>query len=469
MFSINSNSNKMQSTNYIDVDSTYRNRNKWPNPGQFELLNDPGMRSTAKSSLDSVSTMSPDVAWQSNRFDPNVSGSNPITCEVTAVSGYGSTSTGQAIVFKGFGGATLQQIDNYYAHAVVHAPPGGAYTTESRVLSYTYLGGLNEGKIVLLSNTTLTDGDLFELFDPTDLAVNRVFVPTSPFIPNAYGGLLLNDETTNSSVKIVNFDELTGTVVVESPIPGWTITDSFSIRQTTPTITDQVAVGSTQSYIIPAVPISAVFDLSGSHIRIDPTYPAVAPSSETRAISQYDTLTNRIYINPPLSAVPTPGMVFEILQWSFDIYNPLNVVSTRQQELVDSTVRLLNLVLPNRVLDTLYGGRVSNLPYVYVTLTPLNSSSLLNTLTSNNPNAKTMMFKAMRLHHPMADDIAVARFDGADMRQRIKYRSDGDYMFKVILPNGELFKTIEDDTASPFRPDPKLQISALFEVVSLLK
>ena len=41
-------------------------------------------------------------------------------------------------------------------------------------------------------------------------------------------------------------------------------------------------------------------------------------------------------------------------------------------------------------------------------------------------------------------------------------------LFTVLLPNGEVFKTIYDDTVSPEKPDSRIQISATFSLRRLV-
>lgn len=460
---------------YIDIDSTHRNRSSWPNPGRFDVITgikQPG--STPISSVDSVSQMAPISEWQSNRFDPNIAGSSSIDCEIIST-GFGATNTAPLIIFKGANGFTLQTAENYYSHAVITASVAASQPTiEARVLFYQYLGN-NTGKIVLMSSANLSTGMIFSITDPTDLSLGRIFIPSSPYTPNFYASLMLYNETLSEQTPILNFDELTGTVTisVSSPtIAGWTTTDSFCIRKTNSAIQGTVAGGSTTSNLnLMNISESATM-MEGSYIRIMPLYPASAPSSEMRCITAY---TKRAFpgsaanvtIFPPLSAVPSIGMKYEILQWFCDIYQPLRYQYSRQSsELTTCTIRLSHIVLPNKVMSTLGGGRISNQPYIYVTLTPINATSLTNTIISNNPNSSSMMFKALRQISDdfVSDDFVFARFSGEGMSQKVKFRIDGNYLFHVTLPNGQTFETEQKDTTSPKFPNPALQITAMFEL-----
>ena len=50
-------------SNFIEVNSTYRNRNLWPIPGQFEIPIGPNYNDNASNSVDPVSLAEPIVKW----------------------------------------------------------------------------------------------------------------------------------------------------------------------------------------------------------------------------------------------------------------------------------------------------------------------------------------------------------------------------------------------------------------------
>jgi hypothetical protein len=382
-----------------------------------------------------------------------IPGSSTIVGQVVST-GFGLANSPPVVIFRGDGGAQLQPIDNYYANSVLTTIPP---STEIRVSAYTYLGN-NEGKLTLTTSDNLLSGSTFTLSDPTDLALSKIFVPTSPSIANYYSGLIVYNETLDKTAKITNFDDTTGVIFTEQLV-GWSPTDSLSIRTIQPSTIGTIVAGSTITTINVNGPIENAI---GSFIRFQPTYPPVFPPLETRRIVGYTSgITNTLVVYPPLLNIPTIGSVFEILQWSYDTYNPLDSVITRQDEMKTHSIRLLNIVLPNKILKTNGGGTIGNQPYVYVTLNPINASGLFNTMSSNNPNARSMMFKAMR---SFATTEAFVRFDGCGINKRIKFKSDGNYFFKVTLANGQLFETLEIDTISPFKPNPSIQISAIFEI-----
>ena len=51
---------------------------------------------------------------------------------------------------------------------------------------------------------------------------------------------------------------------------------------------------------------------------------------------------------------------------------------------------------------------------------------------------------------------------GGGMTQTIKFKPNDTLLFSVTLSNGEIFNTIIQERFSPDKPEPRIQISALF-------
>lgn len=436
---------------YLEIDSTYRDRNEWPLPGRFQLLIAQRSDTSPLTALDPVANSAPVTAWQSNRFLRDVFASQMIT-------GVVNSSDSIRVNFNGTNGQ-LQTIPNYYRNAFVTTAGG----ISSRVLSYNYLG-FNQAEITIGPNMTLPIGSNVTLTDPTNLALNRLFVPASPIdMPNFYAGDILYDETVGAYVPITNFDPSTGLVTVANSIPGWALTDSFSIRKSPPLITGSVGVTSTPSSIVLAP--TTVTNLVGSFVRLLPTYPAVAPSGETSRIVAYNPTTNVASVYPPFSASPL-GMKYEILSFSYDNFNPFVFNATQQNEFITYSMRLLNLVLPNEILSVGNGGRAQDYQYVYVKLTPKDTMNQ-NISASNNPNSTYALFRATKANNDNVNNTLTrfVNFSGDNTVQRVKFKLDTDLDFAVTLANGETFALLESDYYSPMAPNPLVQLSALFELI----
>ena len=83
------------------------------------------------------------------------------------------------------------------------------------------------------------------------------------------------------------------------------------------------------------------------------------------------------------------SQTFEILLFSYDNHNPFVYTGsiTSQQEVVCYQIELVDLILPNRVLNCGNGSRVAFYPYIYVEITNISGSSsgMKNCIYSNNP------------------------------------------------------------------------------------
>jgi hypothetical protein len=154
---------------------------------------------------------------------------------------------------------------------------------------------------------------------------------------------------------------------------------------------------------------------------------------------------------------------WEILEFSYDNYNPINYNGTTvslQQE-VCYEIELQRLTLPNKVLLSGFGNRIAFYPYIYVVFEPTNHEHY-NIITSNNPNSNHAIFSVGIYNVNSPDRAAFVVLDGRGMTQTIKWKPNQNFRFKVLLPNGDVFQIVEEDTLPPSAPDFYLQTSAVF-------
>lgn len=416
-------------TKYLEIDSTYRNRQRWPLSSHF------GVEITRPTTGDDpISDSAPIIAWKGDS----------VNIAATVVS---STTTNIIITALG-----LPEAVNYETNAIF-AP------SESRIYSYTYLGA-NQAEIILLVPlvTALIPGNAVSITDPTDLVLLRLFVPGVRFIvpDNFFKNNLLYDETVGAFTEITSYRN--GIITVANPIPGWATTDSFSIRTNPPSQTGTSGITSTPSTVVGVTSVTL-----GSFIRILPLYPSIAPSGEISKIASYNQTTSTVTVSPPFSASPA-GLLFEILPFTDTNVGQLRYTGTTQTEHVNSTIRLLDLVIPNEQIESGYGGKPTDYPYFYVHLTPRDTSNI-DVNCSNNPNSVNMLFRATYIHSTAAALLPFLKFDANNAAVRVRFKVDSDLTFRITLPNGEPLKFIQHDTVSPERPNPFLQISAMFEIV----
>ncbi len=194
-------------------------------------------------------------------------------------------------------------------------------------------------------------------------------------------------------------------------------------------------------------------------------------------IKSFDPLTNtatltkkinqELYSAPwGVSVNPNGRRAYEILGNIKSSVYPLaysgSLVS--QAETVCYEVELLDLILPN--VPLIDGSRIIKYPYVYVVLKTDGTDFRVgrNIITSNNPNSYEATFVCGVTN---IVDPAQARFvkiDAMGMTQTIKFKPNATLYFKVYLPDGTLFQPLEEDYPSPLPANPLLQIEATFGI-----
>jgi hypothetical protein len=159
---------------------------------------------------------------------------------------------------------------------------------------------------------------------------------------------------------------------------------------------------------------------------------------------------------------------YQLLPFSYDGFNPFVYTGSRlsQQEQVCYSIELKNLILPNQVLDGGFGSLIPFYPYIYVQLQNISApgSGLNNVLYSNNPNSTKMMFRVPITDVPNPVNSTFMKLDSRGVAQTLKFKPNDNLKFGVYLSDGTPFKTLLDDTPSPMKPNPLVQISAIFAI-----
>lgn len=133
-------------------------------------------------------------------------------------------------------------------------------------------------------------------------------------------------------------------------------------------------------------------------------------------------------------------------------------------EAVCYEISLLSLTLPNQSLLT--GSRISFYPYVYVEFSnatsPTGASREL--IYSNNPNSGKALFIApiTQTVQPLLSTFMMVGSNG--MSQIVKFKPNDNLRFSVYLPDGSLFRTLENDVLSPYPSLGRVQIDAVFSI-----
>lgn len=249
----------MSNARYIEFDSTYRNRNEWPLPGEFEVLISQSGRKGQMQALDPVSDAVNITRWVSNAFNTSGMGVGVTGTIITSTAPLGESGSQQILVVNFNGVDVPQVIENYYFGAILEAATG---TVERRRITATKF--LNEvvGDIRLQItvdspfSSAVVGGTTVTIKDPTDLGdINNplIFVPDGRLGENAYTNCLLYNETQSLAVgspvyraisgydvftHILTVDTTTSTVETNTagPVNSWIVTHTYSIRKAAPLI-----------------------------------------------------------------------------------------------------------------------------------------------------------------------------------------------------------------------------------------
>lgn len=141
----------------------------------------------------------------------------------------------------------------------------------------------------------------------------------------------------------------------------------------------------------------------------------------------------------------------------------LNVNQLHQQY----EIQLLSLTLPNKAIRTGPGGFIANQPFLFVEFFSEGSKNrqLYNT---NNPNLESALFKCIVTDVSNPNTIPFIKLK-AEYPVSINFDITKNMHFRVLMPNGEVFRTFTSDSVPPRDPVKELQISASFSIVPIRK
>lgn len=276
---------------YLEIDSSFRNRNLYPIPSNFVVEISQSGQKNAMSALDPVSNASPIKVWN-NSFTEATWGSNIIT-NIT-VSPASSPSTDGNTTFQitsQTGSQQLRQVNGFYNGACLISGTGGTFPpvpplTCRRIIDYEYINLYNA---FITVDSAIPDNlvglvGYWEIANPTPIPTNSTgsvinfFIPNGVASDNYYIGYLIQNIMTSEYKTITAYDGTIRLAVLDSP----TLTDwlnipisgstgsaaNFVIRKEIP-----VATGTIADYFQSSVQLqssaSNISDIySGSFLRI---------------------------------------------------------------------------------------------------------------------------------------------------------------------------------------------------------
>ena len=468
----------MSNYRYLEIDSTYRDRTRFPIPAHFEIPLSQSGRKNINNAVDPVALSAPVNSWTSNNLSLTTFPTFKLLCIVepktTALSGLSDTT-------KFIINCTerLQQVENYYSGLVVE---DAAFFNRRKIKNYRFLGsfgGYDRAEITVVNAfpETFVPTNQIYIYDPTDMTNTEypfIFIPYGRELNNSYIKYMIYNETLNQYRKIKSYSVDNNTALIETSdggnLVGWLPTHNYSTRQELPFLpasagTNPIITASTVSTVQVDINLDTFGLMVNKFIRILPDKYDFeflnASDNECRRITAYDEPTNTLTVFPPFSNIPGVGRKIELLPFSYDNLNPFVYTGSvlSQQELVCYEVDLLSLILPTEQLKVLNGGIITQYRYVYVELSNTCSVGTRNILYSNNPNSTRALFKV-----PIFDIQDPPYFIkvGGGSSQTVKFKPNDTLLFRVTMANGDTFETICEETFSPFTPEPRIQITALF-------
>ena len=466
---------------FIELNSTYRDRNLWPIPGEFEIpVSQTGIINNKNEAIDPVALSEPLVAWTSNNLG-NLANS-------VSISG-GIIPSGAADSYSFFINTAniFRNINDYYLRLVFKFTTDLGQVGYSKIISYTYYG--TKG-LIILDNPIFNYNDIvntpYVIYDPSDFSIPDypiLFVPNGRRQENAYSNYIVYNETINDWSNITYYDSIHNLISFES-VSGWNTNDNYNIRKQPPLIplkkeiSTQINNTSTLNIIIIIIStanskFSDIQDFYKNYfLRLRPVIYNNNFISESRRIITYiyDEKNNKITFNvyPSFSSKIDLTTVYtiEILPFSYDNFSPFNYTGTLLQQSCCYEFELVNLILPNQILSVGEGNKIAFYPYVYVELTNITSSNsgYNNAIFSNNPNATKMVFRIPVYDVQDPESTPFVRLIDASMTQVLKFKPNDNLLFSVRLSNGEIYNTIVPEFYSPSIPNPQVQISAIFAI-----
>lgn len=194
----------------------------------------------------------------------------------------------------------------------------------------------------------------------------------------------------------------------------------------------------------------------------------LAPRGEMRRIlKSYP--TGVLILENPFSKLPIVGDKVEILRTSSSNICGLNTnlmsPTIQTSSSVKCLVRLVSISIPLQNTHTYIGGTVLTYPYVNVLLENIGIAvSNTNSLFTNTPQqSATFRATLVRNNLQVNTDTKFVTFK-CDIEQTMMLNFKTPFRLRISAPDGDTIEFTISENFSPFRPNPFVQISALFEI-----
>jgi hypothetical protein len=505
----------MPTRKYIELDSNYRNRHLYPNPGEFGVdISQSGVRGQSNA-LDPITLGYPQITFCPNDLNTQTAGIalNYVNAPSTNSALTAASSPTTLIVeyqYAKTGGVSFPTDSGYLVGSVLNYTNSSDYQVR-RIVAWKFLKNRSVDSMTMgqffqceiesafSQPSLIASSATFKVYNPTDLVTQNnifVYIPLSLSIPNFYNRYILYDINTNSYAPIQSYDmtthlanfNLSGITGSTGPTgPTWDYTDTFVVRTDIPrqygnkvgtAPVDISVTGNTinlgftwnETYLNNFIAIYQNKKPSIKPLILQITGFATLKTTDPTTGKVTITYTDYAYVqNADGSSsftVTNTKAYWEILNFNTDNVSPFVYTGTMasQNQAVAYEVSLVSLTLPN--VPLINGGRIAYYPFVYVELENNSSSSsgTKNLIYSNNPNTYKAVFKIpiTDLNHPLQSPFV--KLTGNGMNQTMVFKQNDDMRVSVRLPNGDVFQPATPDNSYGNITNPLLQVSFLFGV-----
>lgn len=436
---------------YLDIDSTYRNRNQFPNPAQFNVVNShPGNNVSLSTSLDPISNAAPLITYIPSNL--TFSGKIQIT----------PTNTDNRMNVRFNATLNVSKTTNYFRGLTLRGPD--SYGGPVKIDTWDHLNSDENYDYFVVTFTPSFDSERYHynntirVLCSTDFTQGYVFIPSGTLSSQYYKKYYIYNETQNEHAQIISYDGKFALASIDAH-PAWSEDDTICLRQHLPLTYGNFQSGSTATIVILSASSNpSIGAYNGTFLRLKQTNTTVNIISYSGAPT-FEATINTNLENPPYENEP-----YEIMNFTRDSYYPLIYTGTHIQQECCYEVQSINLLIPN--VGVIEGGVMAGYPYFYVELQNYTTanSGMYNMLYSNNPNSVKKLFRVPVTNISPARLNAYIKTDKSYMVETIKINPYNSFRFGIYLPDGKPLVLSIPDTKSPVPPNPYLQITALFSL-----
>lgn len=462
------------SKKYIEIDSSFRDRNLYPNVGEFQIQVSQISSKARLDADDPVSDQAPLLVFNASNFN-TTSGAATFTATSAAstinlAGAMGDTSTTLIVTATD----TVNHTLNYYVGCIAYV----STTVAQRITGWEYLytiGGTQYFAMKTQNALTVTIGTTTMVIKSgtdvtSDTSNPLIYIPTGKDIDNYYISYLLYNQTMNQYRPIATYSGITRLARLDTStlgaVSGWANTDTFVLRKALPYERGTAISGGDFEVDLAATASEEDEFYTNSYIRF--TSGAAGLINEQRLITEYDGANQTAYFDVELDFDLT-GITYEILYFTRDNARNLNFFdrgSSSREDAPTYEIELYDLALPNVVLQSGKGGKPCNYPHMYLEIRNESQQKAIQSAVLNSNNLNTIGV-AFRVPMDDASDRAFVKNDSDSAKQLITFRVNDYLRFVVHHPDGSIFKPAIADNTGALEPNPNLQISGLLEIRKL--